>query len=70
MPSPKLKPCPVCHTEPPDVSVFWWDCEDTTQMFSHYVTICNDCGFRYDGGAFSVENAVAAWNRRAGEETR
>lgn len=61
----KPLPCPKCHKNPPQISVYEWDCEDTTNMANHYLTTCQDCGYTFDGRGFTEEEAITEWNRRA-----
>lgn len=62
-------PCPACRSNPPDVSIFWHDCEDATDRFNHYDVLCNDCGFVVHGGS-TEEEAISEWNEISKERRK
>lgn len=64
MPSPELKPCPFCGGNA--VCVDRTIPDKTKPRFSILCDSCKAATRWID----TEENAIAAWNRRAGEETK
>ena len=60
MPSPKLKPCPRCHTAR-HVSTF--QVFDNTYQL-RFDAMCNECEFRVGRAGKSHYEAALAWNER------
>ena len=68
MPSPELKPCPFCGG-PAEIGTYSIDGYTTAWTGTCKDNQCNGyCIADYFRSAHSLREAVAAWNRRAGEE--
>lgn len=66
--SKKLKPCPFCGGEAKLVLEFQY--LGIMHVKELFYARCSECGTRVSGSTFwdSEEEAIAAWNRRAGDE--
>lgn len=62
----EVKPCPFCG-ERGYVRGFMTYLETSKTRGWKYYTMCYKCGIHGPGHHLSIEEAVAAWNRRAGE---
>lgn len=62
---PKLKPCPFCGSKAKLIRI------DLGEKTRFYTTVClgDRCVGNYNGVHDTQQKAVAAWNRRAKEET-
>lgn len=64
MPSPELKPCPFCggeaHIHRAYGNAAHW----------YFTPHCPVCRFEFAHEYKTMQEAVAAWNRRAGEEKK
>jgi len=81
MPSPALKPCPFCgedeevsSPEGRNYGLFIRSTNGTygnsDERWEFFDVECVKCGCSLSIGAPSRDEAIAAWNRRAGEETK
>ena len=61
----ELKPCPFCGGE---AVIREWYIRGTANR-KHYRVECKNCGARCTAWEYNrINKAIAAWNRRAGEE--
>lgn len=58
----ELKPCPFCDGKA-SILVKDWD-----NRADEYKIVCSLCGVMQDTYTFEKGKAIAAWNRRVGEE--
>ena len=69
MPSPTIKPCPKCGSRVIAIDSVpihgIWGSAPTRDYF----LFCNSC-MAYGPKERSLDRAIAAWNRRAGEEMK